>query len=419
MVAFNKNISDRIVPAKIDPNIGDNEVQAEQEQLENLKVNLSTIYSFLGDTNSFYLFTSIANFDANNASTYKTALRDLIAYFKSIGNSTSKNRAIIPTKLSVEMDGIGGLIIGHIFKIPDDLLPKGYKGGSLGSKQGYIVTGIGHKVSNSDWTTEIGAQTIILDDPTGLKVDYEIALQSAIAVIQNPAVLSNGAVNNGTYKLNPPLGNILTSGPSAIVAAAKNSIDFSTKITFAQQTENGNKGCASAVSVIFLRATGRKVTSPNSIIYNTPNDPYKDIEFGTSNLYSKLNSDTKNWKKRENWRDAQPGDIIVTSSGAKSGHTGVVIDTTINKNGKNYYKIISNSSSGFAGNAPGTIQENYNIYSWEFGNYSIYSRNPKQTAAFEYIGPFKSSAPSPSTTQTSSVVNKSQAQPYKSTFFGF
>jgi hypothetical protein len=390
MVDFNRNISDRIIPAKIDPNIGNNEVQAEQEQLENLKTNLSTIYSFLGDTNSFYLFTSTANFDVNDASTYKAALRDLIAYFKSIGNSTSKNRAIIPTKLSVELDGIGGLIIGHLFKIPQDLLPKGYKGGSLGSKQGYIITGLGHKVSNNDWTTEIGAQTIILDEPTGLKVDYKTALQTAIAVIQNPAVLSSSPVNNGTYKLNPPLGNLSSSGPSALVTAAKNSLGFSTKITFSEQTKGGSVGCAAAVSVIFLRATGRKVTSPNSIIYNTPNQFFKDIEASTFTLYDTFSKDTKNWKKRPDWRNAQPGDIIVTATGTKPGHTGVVIDQTIARNGKNYYKIISNSSSGYAGSAPGTIQANYDIYSWEFGKYSISPKNPSKTAAFEYIGPFKS-----------------------------
>jgi hypothetical protein len=191
MVDFNKNISDRIVPAKIDPNISDNETQSEQEQLTNLKESLRTIYSFLGNTINFYNFTSIANFDSNNASTYKNALRDLIAYFKSISNSDSKNRAIIPTKLSVELDGIGGLIIGHIFKIPKELLPKGYQGGALGSKQGYIITGLGHKVSNSDWTTEIGAQTIILDKPIGADVNYQLALETAIAVIQNPAALSS------------------------------------------------------------------------------------------------------------------------------------------------------------------------------------------------------------------------------------
>jgi hypothetical protein len=65
------------------------------------------------------------------------------------------------------MDGIGGLVIGHIFRIPDDLLPKGYKniGKELGAKLGYIITGIGHSVSNNDWVTNIDAQTIILDDP--------------------------------------------------------------------------------------------------------------------------------------------------------------------------------------------------------------------------------------------------------------
>jgi hypothetical protein len=77
------------------------------------------------------------------------------------------------------MDGIGGLVIGHIFRIPDDVLPKGYKGGAFGSKLGYIITGIGHKISNNDWTTNIDAQTIILDDPTeGIDVDYKSLVQA-------------------------------------------------------------------------------------------------------------------------------------------------------------------------------------------------------------------------------------------------
>jgi len=256
MVDFNKNISDRIIPAKIDPNIGNNEAQAEQEQLENLKTNLRTIYSFLGATNSFYLFTSTANFDANNASTYKTALKDLIAYFKSISNSTSKNRAIIPTKISVEMDGIGGLIIGHIFKIPDDLLPKGYKGGSLGSKQGYIVTGIGHKVSNSDWTTEIGAQTIILDDPTGLKVDYETALEAAIAVIQNPSVFSNESITSS--------GNVTVSRGDSIKKVYEPAL---AKITAPQ----GLKLLAEGHSVIegfYPNARGFRNNNPGNLAYS-------------------------------------------------------------------------------------------------------------------------------------------------------
>jgi hypothetical protein len=70
------------------------------------------------------------------------------------------------------MDGIGGIIIGNIFRIPEDILPRGYKGGDVGSKLGYVVTGIGHALKDSDWVTQLDAQTIILDEPTGEYIDF-------------------------------------------------------------------------------------------------------------------------------------------------------------------------------------------------------------------------------------------------------
>jgi hypothetical protein len=65
------------------------------------------------------------------------------------------------------MDGIGGLIIGHLFKIPPDLLPKGYKTDNTGNKLLQIVTGISHKIDKGDWTTTIDALNIIISDPKG------------------------------------------------------------------------------------------------------------------------------------------------------------------------------------------------------------------------------------------------------------
>jgi hypothetical protein len=65
------------------------------------------------------------------------------------------------------MDGIGGLIIGHLFKIPADLLPRGYKfGNGSNSKLLQIVTGISHKIAGGDWTTTIDALNIIATEPT-------------------------------------------------------------------------------------------------------------------------------------------------------------------------------------------------------------------------------------------------------------
>jgi hypothetical protein len=183
---FNRGIIDRIIPRKEDPtNIQGNEEQVRTEQLENLKNNLNIIYDFFGDKTSEYIFWSKASYDAARAGEYKGALRDLIAGFISFSDVSSKYNAIIPTKLSIEMDGIGGLVIGHIFRIPDNLLPKGYKniGDTLGAKLGYIITGIGHRVSNNDWVTNIDAQTIILDNPRKNIDGKEVSIEEFFKLI--------------------------------------------------------------------------------------------------------------------------------------------------------------------------------------------------------------------------------------------
>ena len=127
------------------------------------------MYQYFGDFS--FSWATDADFNIDKVSDYKNALKDLINIIRSIEKSKTKNKAIIPTKLSLEIDGIGGLVIGHIFKLPPEVLPKGYRGGSTGSKLGYTVTGIGHSIIN-DWVTRIESQTIILDEPTGALVDY-------------------------------------------------------------------------------------------------------------------------------------------------------------------------------------------------------------------------------------------------------
>jgi hypothetical protein len=61
------------------------------------------------------------------------------------------------------MDGIGGLVIGNLFTINQDILPNGYKGTKgTGQKLAQTITGISHTVGNSDWTTKIDALNIVL-----------------------------------------------------------------------------------------------------------------------------------------------------------------------------------------------------------------------------------------------------------------
>jgi hypothetical protein len=207
MSGFNRNIIDRVIPVKDDPNSVQKEIeQKRQEDLLNLQENLKTIYKFFGNTSGNFPWTTQASYDINNSSQYAGALRDLIKGFQSLTKDKNKYNAIIPTKLSVEMDGIGGLVIGHLFKIPQDLLPKGYKGspdsrnnpnGGLGSKIGYVITSIGHKIQNNDWTTNIDAQTIILDDPLiGIDVDYSVLLNLASQALAEGKIVSPEEIEN-------------------------------------------------------------------------------------------------------------------------------------------------------------------------------------------------------------------------------
>ena len=127
---------------------------------------------------------------------YKNALRDLIQftrnYFKVPGNGFN---VIIPTKLSLTFDGLGGVIIGNLFRISENALPKGYKGNGFGSQLGYIVTDISQDVKSGDWTTTIGAQTIVLDSPGGV-FDWDY---NKLVIDLNPSTATNEGANRAAF----------------------------------------------------------------------------------------------------------------------------------------------------------------------------------------------------------------------------
>jgi hypothetical protein len=113
-VAFNRSIRDRIIPVKSSPPDKLAESNTAKEKLDALLSNLETLYLFFGRLKPG-IFTD-ADFDVDKAGNYQNALKDLINYLRSITTSKTSNKAILPTVLSIVMDGIGGLIIGNLFK---------------------------------------------------------------------------------------------------------------------------------------------------------------------------------------------------------------------------------------------------------------------------------------------------------------
>jgi len=164
MIDFNRSLEDRIIPEKVDGVSSDLTVNNNVPSITNGLAQIINAFSSFKKTS----VSSDDKPDYNGlVSESKNALRDLIVYIQSVTNSSGSNRNLIPTKFSCEMDGIGGLVIGHMFKLPKNVLPKGYRGENVGSQLGNAITSIGHSITNGDWITKIDTLNIVLDDPKG------------------------------------------------------------------------------------------------------------------------------------------------------------------------------------------------------------------------------------------------------------
>mgnify|MGYP003643626148 CR=1 FL=1 len=73
--------------------------------------------------------------------------------------ASSPTSAIIPLKFTATLDGISGMVIGNVFKLPDSRLPRGYKDANIAF---VVMTEDQTITSGQDWTTKITGQMIIL-----------------------------------------------------------------------------------------------------------------------------------------------------------------------------------------------------------------------------------------------------------------
>jgi hypothetical protein len=161
LVAWNENITDRLIPKK--DFVSDIQIAKGNDPSSFILPFLTKMYSY---------FQAIRGVDSSNINFafggLNFAYRDFLANLNRF-DERNKTKTIIPTELSVTLDGIGGIVIGNLFKINQDIVPKSYKGGA-GRKLAYIVTKLGHNVSNNDWTTTLSAYPIIFEQVTGTNI---------------------------------------------------------------------------------------------------------------------------------------------------------------------------------------------------------------------------------------------------------
>jgi uncharacterized protein (TIGR02594 family) len=345
LVAFNKSIRDRIIPIKDAPTSSPTD-EDPNLKLEKLTKSLSLLYTYAGDLKQKW-YGADGSFDVDKTGQYAGALKDIITFFKTLGKSKSKNRAILPTVLNVDLDGIGGMIIGNLFRINQDILPKGYKtgdDGGIGPKLGYILTNIGHSIKDNDWVTKLEAQTIILDKPQGMDIPFgaltitdESTGESSVTVATNasgtaasPAVEAEGKGNWNT--LNNTLRSIANNlGSWKETGANPNIINAYKEVAGVTYRNDTTAWCAAFVGYVLKTSGLSYLKTLSSLAY---------ANYGTA---VPLNDPTQ-WRKWDiivwkNITKAQKGHVSFLTGVTKSGLTVIEPTSAFGGNQGNRVKV--------------------------------------------------------------------------------
>ncbi len=171
LLNFNKGIKDRLLPKKDIPVTGGDEPVRLRYFISSLTSIVNNFFKpymrWYGGRETGWETTptkSQTYFNKQKASLFKDQLRDVINYFTSISNTSNRNSSFLPTNLSLELDGISGIVIGNLFTINKDFVPKAYKSVDLKQKLGYVVTNVQHNLQKNDWVTSITGIPFVKDD---------------------------------------------------------------------------------------------------------------------------------------------------------------------------------------------------------------------------------------------------------------
>jgi hypothetical protein len=180
LMSFNGNIINRFSKNILfsSPNTNQNSNFGMTESLIELnkffEEILSTFKSLANNDNPTYIKGEtqnpiiIKNGEKSNLtfSDYRNVLKEFLNIKRNINhNEDGKNFAdIIPTKLTLEMDGISGFVIGNLFNISPEFIPEFYKVNNNNIQSNYIVTSYSDEINESEWKTSIGGQTILLNN---------------------------------------------------------------------------------------------------------------------------------------------------------------------------------------------------------------------------------------------------------------
>jgi hypothetical protein len=170
-----------------------------------------------------------------------------------------------------------------MFKLPPNVMPKGYRGEGVGSQLGNAITSIGHTIANGDWVTKVDTLNIVLEDTAGIEFkQIKLKIADIKETIQNDIASSEISGVKNYYPEKPTLSFARTYIPQTQLAAYLKS----------KVKEGLNKNVAIAVMAksISEQGDGDQLKGFNNNFYGVQTDSsrwqaqYDNYIVGTVNL---------------------------------------------------------------------------------------------------------------------------------------
>ena len=164
--AFNRAIKNRLLSKDITPSYVKEQQRIREELANKNSQRLALKKQIDNYRKDFFLNLKLeANNQKLRGGNISGILREYqqaAAYIDVANDKLPTFNSVIPLEFNAELDGISGMVIGNLFKIKKDRLPKAYQKTNIG----FIVFNEEQKITaGGDWTTEISGKMTILPDP--------------------------------------------------------------------------------------------------------------------------------------------------------------------------------------------------------------------------------------------------------------
>ena len=140
----------------------DSDLNELDNKIKNLEKYLNAIYAGQAEENEVLdtTYGDIQNLGRSIESLIFSILSRDQQTGKKLEFIPNRKSAVIPLKFNCKLDGVGGIVIGNVFKVEKEKLPKGYQAEDIA----FVVMGESQKITaDQDWVTEISGQLVLLD----------------------------------------------------------------------------------------------------------------------------------------------------------------------------------------------------------------------------------------------------------------